>query len=434
MTMRRAALLHNVLTIGMQISMGRAMNKLTMLCAKLTGACLVLSLAACGADAGDELAPGDDAQSVDYEQYDELFEPSQGGKEDILNCKGFGIPDNGETDFQKRVALTFDDGPRAGTTSKVLDVLKAHDIKATFFVLGRAVEGSGEQGDEILQRMVDEGHILANHTMTHANMANVDSEQFKRELDGNTELLQRYGVTPRYFRFPFGSANCTRMAQLEEAGMISTGWTIDSADWCFNSAKGGVGTCHAETFRHVSDDFRDDMVGFVMNQARRTDGGVLLFHDVHGYTAEKLEEIILALKEDGFTFTNIDDVETFPLLNGVTVEPKPFIGDACVDDAGCDLGDDATGFCDSFVVGLDPVSGDELVEGFCSQSCEGFCPDRDNRPTTFCVSLDEGLTGQCVRQCNTDGDCLDNQACVEEKRHIGDSAAADRTATVCLPR
>ncbi len=407
------------------------MKNLMMQGVKLAGVLAVLALAACGADAVDE----QDDQGVDYSQYNELYEASQGGKEDTLNCKGFGIPDNGETDFQKRVALTFDDGPKAGKTDKVLDILKAYDIKATFFILGNAAKGSGESGDAILQRMVDEGHILANHTMTHANMSQVSSAQFEREINGNTEILQNYGVTPRYFRFPFGAANCTRMEQLAAAGMVSTGWTVDSADWCFNSPTGGRGHCSSRTFAHVPDRFRSDMAGYIMDQTRKNNGGVLLFHDIHDYTANNLESVIVTLIENGYTFTNIDDVDTFPLLNGKIPEPKPFTGDACAQDLDCDFNDgNAAGFCESFVVGQDPVTGDDVQEGFCSQSCEGFCADRSDKPATFCVSLDEGITGQCVRKCNADADCLSNQACVEEKRHIGSSTAADRTATVCLPK
>ena len=99
-------------------------------------------------------------------------------------------------------------------------------------------------------------------------------------------------------------------------GYVVTGWHIDSADWCY--AAGG-GTCSRSTFRYVPDPLRSNMLGYVLSQVHATNGGIILFHDIHANTADNLDAMLTALEADGFSFVRLDDQAVFPKLH--TPEP-----------------------------------------------------------------------------------------------------------------
>lgn len=130
-------------------------------------------------------------------------------------------------DGTKPVALTFDDGPHENTL-KVLDILKERNIKATFFVIGREVDGR----EAVLKRMVDEGHLVGNHTHTHegafywrsANAMQADILHCNQKIEAAT------GMVPRIFRPPFGVTNPGLAKALGALDMRSVGWTLRSFD------------------------------------------------------------------------------------------------------------------------------------------------------------------------------------------------------------
>ena len=357
-----------------------------------------------------------DHDSEEAAAFSEAFEEIASGKADDDGCSGVLTPDyNG---FGKRVALTFDDGPNAATTPRVLDTLAAEGIRATFFINGSRVNDGNR---DILQRIVDEGHILANHSQEHRNLAQQNLSTVRDQVSRTHEIIEDF-ATPTYFRFPYGSSTCnTASIVRDEFEQHITGWNVDSGDWCFAPDDGH---CPASRFRHVPDGFRDDMVGWTMSQIRAKDGGIVLFHDIHAYTTNSLPEVIATIRAEGFTFTNLDDLETFPGLNGATL---PWVGDECEGDDDCRLGASGEGVCD-------------LPEGasvpFCTMECEGTCPDRGNA-TTFCVSLDGGASGNCVlkaKASNANCDDFDHLVMDTRDRHIGGSDAAPSTAQVCVPR
>ena len=105
-----------------------------------------------------------------------------------------------------QIVLTFDDGPTAGVTDKVLDVLKKHDVKGTFFVIGNNV--SAQPG--VMKRLVKEGHLVANHSMSHPNLADLGlfwRKKLKQEVMGAHEVLTPYLENNKrlYFRAPMGA-------------------------------------------------------------------------------------------------------------------------------------------------------------------------------------------------------------------------------------
>jgi hypothetical protein len=122
---------------------------------------------------------------------------------------------------------------------------------------------------------------------------------------------------PEFFRFPHGASNCASAQIVRSYGYKIAGWTIDSADWCFNSSTGGVGICARSTFRdRALEGYREDMVAYIVHQAKVHNGGALLFHDIKPYTVKMLPKVLGALVANGFRFVRLDDPNTFPQLNG----------------------------------------------------------------------------------------------------------------------
>ena len=338
----------------------------------------LLAIAACSSGADDQTLGFEDA-------WDDLHDEKADN-----GCSGVVVPDRGP--FRSNVALTFDDGPNLSTTPQILDILRAHDIPATFFINAKRVNSQAAR-DLVAEMVADPLFMVGNHTFSHPNMATLSTEEAISQIDRVTTTIEAAGGTPKYFRFPFGSSTCETMKLIKERGYTSTGWHIDSADWCFAS---GNGVCKKSTFKHVPDSFREDMGGFVMSQLRSNDGGVLLFHDIHPNTANSLEGIIAAMDDAGYQYVTIDDVETFPLLNGIE---QAFFGDRCEGDDDCNF---PGGFCMP-----------EPTGGYCTQECVTTCPDRNGYPTTRCVRPPAEVGSDfnvCSLSC-TPGSCRDGLTC-----------------------
>lgn len=232
---------------------------------------------------------------------------------------GVGAPDT--AGFGKKVALTFDDGPNVETTPIVLDVLDRFGIKATFFIHGEKVDS--DEARALLARMEASGHIVANHTERH-EMLGPKPDRARESIAATHERIAPYQEgDPRYMRFPGGNASTGSVDAAEDQGYAVVGWNVDSADWCYDEPRGGVGVCDPATFQWVADEHRDSLTDNVLAQTKKFDGGILLFHDTRPYTADQIDEIITALLDAGFSFTNLDDPETFPILNGWAASLTP---------------------------------------------------------------------------------------------------------------
>lgn len=392
-------------------------------------ACALLALVpmavatGCGASDDHDETPGPN----DISAWEDAYEQNEMGKADSSGCSGVVVPDKGG--FAKRVALTFDDGPNPETTPQVLDALKARGIKATFFINGKRVTNAAAQA--VIARILGEGHILANHSQGHLNLKTVSTTKVNEEVKKTHDVILAAGATPRYFRFPFGAATCAAIDIVEGYGYAVSGWHIDSADWCYAASSSGY--CSPSTFRYVPDGFRNDMVGYVMSQVKSKNGGILLFHDIHQNTASHVPEILEKLADGGYTFVNLDDTSAFPLLNGATPAPTPFVGDPCKSDTECNFSDGGkNGKCHLFTPG---AGGGEV--GFCTIGCDGYCPDKGGKAPTFCTSLDGGTTGSCVSKSGAaNGDCskIPGTAAAPASRFIGTSSASPSTAQACLPQ
>ena len=345
-------------------------------------------------------------------------------------CSGVVPPDGGP--FGGQIALTFDDGPDLTDTPKVLETLRAHGATGTFFVNGRSVTSDAHR--ELLRQMVAEGHIVANHSQDHINSVTVSDHEWRSQVfDTHEVLMDAYegsGQDPAFFRFPYGSANCDTHGLVSEFGYSVVGWHIDSADWCFQSSTGGYGTCSPSTFAYVPDEYRDDFIGFSVSQAKVRDGGILLFHDIHSFTVDNLDALLTRLEDEGYQFTTLDDVDTFPMLNGVIPPHEPWIGDPCGQDTDCAFSDgDDVGYCHLF------EDGDGGERGYCSLSCDGYCPDLSGTAPTFCVGTSQPQEGMCVSKTSQHNDycvAIPGTEELEEERFVYLSGASASSATVCV--
>lgn len=181
---------------------------------------------------------------------------------------------------QNMVALTFDDGPNPKTTPQVLDTLKKYHAKATFFILGQNIAGN----EELIKRMVAEGHQVANHSWSHPNFVNLSPEQVKHEVEQTQSALEQItGHRPLMVRPPYGSVNKTVMAAM---GLPAMYWSVDSLDWKSRNATAILGVIKANT----------------------RPGSIILMHDIHQPTADSLESVLQYLQEKGMSTGTLSDM------------------------------------------------------------------------------------------------------------------------------
>lgn len=205
---------------------------------------------------------------------------------------------------EKRVYLTFDDGPSI-YTGQILDILAANNVKATFFVIGRS-----ESYYEYYRRIVEEGHTLAMHSYSHEYKkiyASVDA--FYEDLQSIQDLLyQVTGVECKYYRFPGGSSN-TIADSIQPFIECLNENDITYFDW--NALNGDA----------VSEELSPDtLISNVMKNVRQNKTSVVLMHDLQSRytTVESLQQLIDTLKEEGYTLLPID--ENTPLVQHVKAE------------------------------------------------------------------------------------------------------------------
>lgn len=190
--------------------------------------------------------------------------------------------------LSNNIFLTFDDGPDPQWTPKALDILKKHNVKATFFLLGERAK----RYPEIVKRIHGEGHEIGSHTYSHCDGYNVDKKKILKELKDTDDIIKSItGSSPKYFRPPFGFFNYRYFVVAEELGHKTVLWTFDAGDWGNISAK--------EMEKKILD---------------KTKGGsIILLHD----GGENQEELIKALsnlidglRRKGYEFKTLSAIFT----------------------------------------------------------------------------------------------------------------------------
>jgi peptidoglycan/xylan/chitin deacetylase (PgdA/CDA1 family) len=200
-----------------------------------------------------------------------------------------------------RIALTFDDGPRPRTTPSILNTLREHDLKATFFVLGRQVK----ENPDLLRRIVEEGHMIGNHTYDHADMSGLSPKQMRLELRSTQRAVDDalgYHYPMVLMRPPYGSPYFEGSQGLpvfqrvvRSKGLFPVIWTIDPSDYLFDGHPQSLvrGVVRADQRRRKTQ--RDQ---------------VLLLHDTHRQTVQALPKIIDHYERSSRQFAEVHELLT----------------------------------------------------------------------------------------------------------------------------
>lgn len=193
-----------------------------------------------------------------------------------------------------KVALTFDDGPDSRFTPRVLDVLKKHQVKATFFVMGSRVKGL----PKVTKRIADEGHAIGNHTYWHPKMWQESEGRIRWEvMQTDEEIRNTVGYSPKLFRAPYGGLTDSMVEDLSKMNYAVVGWSVDSLDWSQIPAdqieRNVMGNMHpgAIILMHSGGHWTQDLSGMV----------------------EALDIIIPKLKKEGLQFVTIPEMFNIPV-------------------------------------------------------------------------------------------------------------------------
>jgi peptidoglycan/xylan/chitin deacetylase (PgdA/CDA1 family) len=191
------------------------------------------------------------------------------------------------------IALTFDDAPDDHFTPQILDVLKQEGVRATFFVVGNRVEAH----PDIVQRMVDEGHVIGNHSYNHANLPKLSDVEFRNQILKTDRLIEEItGYKPTFFRPPYGNINEDQLLWLASQHKVIVNWNVDSLDW--------RGLMSEQVVTNVLTHIRP---GSIILQHSGGGAG----EDLSG-TVQALPEIIRRLRSDGVELVTIPRLLDLP--------------------------------------------------------------------------------------------------------------------------
>ena len=202
--------------------------------------------------------------------------------EDMKRCNAAYLGDTKE----KVLYLTFEAGYENGQTPAILDTLQKHGVKAAFFLVGNYVNRNAD----LVRRMVAEGHIVGNHTMTHPDMSAIaDPEAFRAELEGLEACFQE--VTgkelPKYYRPPRGVYSEKNLQMAKDLGYKTVFWSLAYADWDNNSQPA-------------------EDVAIERLLTRTHNGAVILHHSTSKTNAAILDRLLTKWEEMGYRFETID--------------------------------------------------------------------------------------------------------------------------------
>lgn len=189
---------------------------------------------------------------------------------------------------RKVIYLTFDAGYENGCTEQILDTLKKHEVSAAFFLVGNYIEKNAD----LVRRMVDEGHIVGNHTMHHPDMSKLtDKTAFSVELtDLETLFKETTGKElPKYYRPPQGIYSEENLKMAQELGYRTVFWSLAYADWN-NDAQPTKDQAFSKLLPRIHN------------------GAVVLLHSTSATNAEILDELLTKWKEMGYTFGTLEEL------------------------------------------------------------------------------------------------------------------------------
>ena len=182
------------------------------------------------------------------------------------------------------IAMTFDDGPSATLTPKLLDLLAAHHIKATFFVIGENVA----EHPEIVARAAREGHEIGNHSWSHPNFGKMSDESVRRQLQQTDDAIKNAtGKRPTLLRPPYGSITAREKRWIhDEFGYGIILWDVDPNDW----KRPGPAVVRNRILKETQP------------------GSIVLSHDIHPGTIEAMPSTFDELEAKGFKFVTVSEL------------------------------------------------------------------------------------------------------------------------------
>lgn len=223
--------------------------------------------------AGDSTpAPG--AQSQAYASLPQAPSPSGPSRHAYNSCNVDG----------PYIAITFDDGPHAQLTPKLLDMLKERNIKATFFVVGQCAA----EYPDIMKRMAAEGHEVANHSWSHPALTKLGADGVRKQIENtNNAIMQAAGVKPVLIRPPYGATSAILNKRFaEDYGLKVILWSVDPLDWKNRSAPV----------------VRDRIV------KGAHPGAIILAHDIHASTVAAMPDTFDILLSKGYKFVTVSEL------------------------------------------------------------------------------------------------------------------------------
>lgn len=191
-------------------------------------------------------------------------------------------------DSEKVIYLTFDCGYENGNTAPILDALKKHDAKGTFFVVGHFLESA----PDMVKRMVEEGHTVGNHTYHHLDMSAIsDMETFQKEMDDVADKFKEITgeeLSP-YYRPPQGKCNADNLKKAQELGYCTIFWSLAHVDWNQDKQPG-----REESIEKLT--------------SRIHPGAVVLLHNTSKTNGEIMDELLTKWEEMGYKFRPLSDL------------------------------------------------------------------------------------------------------------------------------
>lgn len=189
---------------------------------------------------------------------------------------------------EKVIYLTFDAGYENGNTPAILDALKKHQVPATFFVVGNYIKDN----PELIKRMVSEGHIVGNHTMTHPDMSKISTQEaFQKELSDVEMLYEEIVGTPmkKFYRPPQGIYSTSNLSMAKELGYHTFFWSLAYVDW-------------------YQDKQPTEEEAFNKLLKRIHPGAIVLLHSTSSTNAQIMDELLTKWEEMGYTFKSLEEL------------------------------------------------------------------------------------------------------------------------------
>lgn len=186
---------------------------------------------------------------------------------------------------EKILYLTFDEGYEAGYTTKILEVLKENDVKATFFITAHYLNTQ----EDLVKQMIDEGHIVGNHTVNHKSMPELSEEEIKKEvMDLHTAIYEKFGYEMKYIRPPKGEFSEKSIKYTNTLGYKTVMWSFAYEDWNENKQPD-----EEKAKKKILDNLHN--------------GEIMLLHGNSKTNTNMLDSIIKEAKEMGYVFKSLDE-------------------------------------------------------------------------------------------------------------------------------